>query len=160
MSSYKLIIPFTPQAKASVRVSKNCHYNPSARGMLKTRCFVEKVMQENKWQMLKGPLLVIAHFRIPAPLTLSERKRQQQNCRPHMKRPDGDNLEKFLNDALNGVLWEDDSRICWMVRTKSLTQSKEGSTVLFATELPQDTPHCTEIMRYIADNMDLTKEFT
>ena len=30
----------------------------------------------------------------------------------HTKTPDADNLVKFVCDALNGIFWKDDSRIC------------------------------------------------
>lgn len=53
-----------------------------------------------------------------------------------MKKPDGDNLEKYLNDCFTGLLWKDDAQIAWMVRSKSWTESKEGETYIFLRELP------------------------
>lgn len=137
---YKIRIPGTPKAKGSVRVGRYGHYNPSAKGMAQVRSYVQKKMAANKMPKLKGPLLVIVHYRIPAPVTLSVPKRKAQDLRPHIKRPDGDNLEKFLNDALNDVLWADDSQIAWLVRSKSITIQKQGDTTIFARELPDTAP--------------------
>ncbi len=36
----------------------------------------------------------------------------------HTKRPDIDNLQKFLFDSLNGVFWKDDSQICSVIAQK------------------------------------------
>ena len=54
---------------------------------------------------------------------------------PHAARPDGDNLEKFLNDALSGVVWKDDAQISWILRSKTNTEAEEGYTVLYVREL-------------------------
>lgn len=108
--------------------------------MMKTREYVKQQLKSDDFKPLKGPLLVITHYKIPSPLSLPERKRSKQNLLPHIKKPDGDNLEKFLNDALNGVVWEDDSRIAWLLRSKSITNSKEGETVIFIRELESGAP--------------------
>ncbi len=36
----------------------------------------------------------------------------------HIKRPDIDNLLKFVMDSLNGVFWKDDSQICSVIAQK------------------------------------------
>lgn len=155
MSTYKLRIPFTPKAKGSWRLGKYGQYNPSARGMNKTREFVKQALQGRSLPLMKGPLLVIVHYRIPAPSTITYKKRCLYHCLPHAKRPDGDNLEKFLNDALNGVLWDDDSRIAWLVRSKSMVNSKEGETVIFVRQLENNLPDYDLILSDIVDNIKL-----
>jgi Holliday junction resolvase RusA-like endonuclease len=72
---------------------------------------------------------------------------------PHSYRPDGDNLEKFLNDSLNGVLWTDDANIAIMVRIKSYCKSKHGETVIYAKELPFGAINYDEITQIIKENM-------
>lgn len=157
MSCYKIRIPYTPKAKASVRTGRYGHYNPSCKGMLKTREFVRKYLKEHitSKTLLNGPLLVIVHYRIPSPRSLSGRKRQLQNFLPHIKRPDGDNLEKYLNDALNGIVWDDDSRIAWLVRSKSLCYETEGETVIFVRELNNETPNYDLIMSDIIEHIKI-----
>lgn len=72
---------------------------------------------------------------------------------PHVKRPDGDNLEKYLNDSLNGVVWTDDSRIAWLLRSKTLTCAKEGATVLCVCEMKQAETDYGMILQCIEENL-------
>ena len=156
MSTFKVTIPYTPKAKASVRLSKYGTYNPSNRGMLRTREFVRKQLEKNPLHHLfNGPVLAIVHYRIPAPTSLSAKKRGLQNLLPHTKKPDGDNLEKFLNDSLNGIVWTDDARIAWLLRSKSITNAKEGETIIFVRELANTQPNYDAILADITEHISL-----
>lgn len=75
-----------------------------------------------------------------------------------MKRPDGDNLEKYLNDSLNGLLWFDDSQIVWHVRSKLITSEKNGSTTIFVSELPTGKTDYPELMKIISENINFEKD--
>lgn len=44
----------------------------------------------------------------------------------------------MLNDACNGVVWEDDAQICWMLKSKCETAQLTGSTTLYVKELEPD----------------------
>lgn len=158
MSTLKITIPWTPKAKASVRVGKNGMYNPSCKGMLETRTHVTQQMEEQGLTMLKGPLLVIVHFEINAPLVYRGDKRRSLHTCPHMLRPDGDNLEKYLNDALNGIVWRDDSQIAWLVRSKSITAAKKGRTVLCVRELTEEKPDYELIISDILEHIKLGEQ--
>lgn len=158
MSTYKITIPYTPKPKASIRLGKQSYYNPSARGMLQTREYVKNILKNKTYPLLSGPLLVIVHYRLPAPLSLSAKKRAQQNFLPHVKKPDGDNLEKFLNDALNGIIWTDDSNIAWLVRSKSITANKTGSTTIFVREIPFGEPDYSAIIDDIREHICIEEE--
>jgi Holliday junction resolvase RusA-like endonuclease len=104
--------------------------------------------------LLQGPLLVIVHFRLPIPESFKGPKRQRFHLLPHAKRPDGDNLEKFLNDALTGVLWQDDAQIAWLLRSKSLTASKIGSTTIFAKEIPAGRVDYVDVLSSISEHLN------
>ena len=106
-----------------------------------------------KFSLMTGPLLVIVHFRLPAPLSLPGRKRRLLHLLPHIKKPDGDNLEKFLNDSLNGVVWDDDSRITWLLRSKTSTHAREGETVIFVRQLENTEPDYQSIIDDIRENI-------
>lgn len=133
-------------------------YNPSCRGMLETRTHVKQQMEEQNFTMLKGPLLVIVHFQINAPLAYEGKRRWGLHNTPHILRPDGDNLEKYLNDALNGIVWRDDSQIAWLVRSKSVTSARQGQTVLYVRELPQDKPDYELIISDILEHIKLEEQ--
>lgn len=156
MSTFKVTIPFTPKAKASVRLGRHGTYNPSSRGMLRTREFVRKQLEKTPLpHLFNGPVLAIMHYRIPAPTSLSAKKRRLQHLLPHIKKPDGDNLEKFLNDSLKGLVWSDDARIAWLLRSKSITDAKEGETIVFVRELANTQPDYDTILADITEHISL-----
>lgn len=156
MSSFRVRIPYTPKPKGSVRMAKGgTTYNPSSRGMLQMRRFVEShaAAQGLKLPLLKGPVFVIVQYQIPDALSKQEKKRKLLNCHPHSKRPDGDNLDKFIGDSLNGVVWEDDARIAFMFRSKIVTSDRIGQTVLFAKEVPPGPVSFVEIVEELERNL-------
>ena len=157
MSSCRIVIPITPKAKASVRMARGRHYNPSAKGMNQVTNYIKKQFQGEKVPLLKGPLLVVVHFVLPAPLSVSKTRREQLNCRPMQKKPDGDNLEKFLNDALTGYVWDDDARVVWMLRSKTITIEKEGYTVFYAEEIPDAAPDYLKMLKTIEEQIYIHK---
>ncbi len=125
--------------------------------MLKTREFVRETMEQHSLPTLKGPLLAVVHYRIPASVALKYKRRRDRHLLPHTTRPDGDNLEKFLNDAMNGLLWEDDSRIVWLLRSKTVTAKKEGETILFVREIPNEIPNYSSILSDIMEHIEIEK---
>lgn len=157
MSNCKVVIPLTPKPKASIQMSRGRAYNPSSRGMKLVTSYVRKKFSGKPMPLLKGPLLVIVHFVLPAPLSLPQRKREAQNFLPHIKRPDGDNLEKFLNDSLTGVVWDDDSRVVWLLRSKTITSDKQGYSIFYAQELENGEPNYNEILLAIREHIYIHK---
>lgn len=157
MSSCKVIIPITPKPKASVQMAKGRWYNPSSKGMCEVTRYLQKKFKDKPMPLLKGPILVIVHFVLPAPLSLPQRKREAQNYRPHTKKPDGDNLEKFLNDSLNGVVWDDDARITWILRSKTLTSDKQGYTIFYAQELNDEETDYHGLLETIREHIYIHK---
>jgi len=59
---------------------------------------------------LEGPLRVSVLFLLPRPGRLIWKRREMPRVWAPVK-PDRDNLEKSLQDALNGQLWADDAQI-------------------------------------------------
>ena len=66
---------------------------------------------------LSGPLAVELAFGMPIPTATSHKKRMAmiRGEIRHEKKPDIDNLAKFICDVGNGILWRDDSQIDHMV---------------------------------------------
>jgi Holliday junction resolvase RusA-like endonuclease len=56
---------------------------------------------------LTCPVTVVLAFSMPMPKS----QRHVRAGQPHTKRPDLDNLEKLVLDALNGVAYADDSQV-------------------------------------------------
>ena len=49
----------------------------------------------------------------------------------HISRPDKDNLEKLVYDALNGVFWKDDSQICYGVTKKKYSDRPRTEVYIY-----------------------------
>lgn len=147
------MIPITPKAKQSWRLSNNSRYNPSAKGMQVVRGYIRKAMDEHGYSILEGPLLVVLHFRIPTPQGAKPIPRALKHLWPHTSRPDGDNLEKLINDALNGTLWKDDSQIAWVLRSKSYINAKDGEIILHVYEIKNGPPDYDEIQRALVESI-------
>ena len=123
--------------------------------MRKVAEWARKLIGERAIPLFTGPLLVIYHHRIPAPLSKRQWRRNEYHLLPCWARPDEDNLGKFINDALNGIVWKDDSQICFVVRTKSITSAKVGETFLHVRPLSP-----TEAFDYGAILDTITKNLT
>ena len=103
MNEYRLQIPGEPVPKARPRVTKTGHaYTPA-----KTRAAEHEIalawQREYPGIRLTGPLYVEMVFNMKPP--------QGKHPAHVMKRPDIDNLQKTVLDALNGVAYEDDKQV-------------------------------------------------
>lgn len=63
-----------------------------------------------------GPIRLMVEFQMPYP-TSSIRK-YQFGWWAHTKKPDVDKLTRFLFDALTGIVWKDDSQVCYATINK------------------------------------------
>jgi len=61
-------------------------------------------------QPLEGPVEVSACFLLPRPQYLCKAKEPDGRI-PHAKKPDRDNLEKVLLDAMKGLMFLDDGQV-------------------------------------------------
>lgn len=158
LRSYRVTIPYKPMPKASVRISaRGGFFMPSSKDMGKIKSWAAKWMQGK--EMLKGPLLAIMHFRIPAAKTWKQDcKREPFHLMPHAQRPDGDNIEKYLNDCLSGYVWQDDSQLSWVIRSKTFTKSFSGCMHLFVTEIPREKPDYDKLLGIIRENIRIMEE--
>jgi len=97
-----------------------------------------KVKEGYKWQIksqyrespIKTPIALDIIFFMPIPASTSGiKKRQMENgIIAHTKKPDIDNLQKFVLDCLNNLAFEDDSQIV-EIRAKKIYSSKPGTTI-------------------------------
>lgn len=76
--------------------------------------FLWEVKQRWQGEPLGGPLRLMLEFIMPIPSSLPKKKiaAMEEGADWHFKKPDLDNLVKFVKDCLNGVVWIDDSQVC------------------------------------------------
>lgn len=79
---------------------------------------------------LSGPLSVEIQFIMPRPKSIVW-KRKEMIREWHWGRPDIDNLQKALFDALNGVAWNDDGQVCELDVIKIIAAGDEPVGVYF-----------------------------
>jgi|TARA_Y100000034_G_scaffold119574_1_gene161522 Holliday junction resolvase RusA-like endonuclease len=58
-----------------------------------------------------NPISLFFRFNMPIPPSRPKKWRQNAPGMGHVFTPDLDNLVKFMGDALNGIVWEDDKLI-------------------------------------------------
>jgi Holliday junction resolvase RusA-like endonuclease len=108
------------RARAFVRGGHIGHYTPEKtrtyEGMIRTVAMDEMAGR----QLLDEPIEFVLRAVFTAPASWSSRKRAMAytgELKPG-KKPDLDNIAKAWNDALNGVVYRDDSLICRMTLDK------------------------------------------
>lgn len=87
--------------------------------------------EEGKWilmaksqinELIKRPtpIMLSCEFFMPIPKTTSRKRANMMRNGDikHTKKPDLDNLVKFVKDCLNGLAWEDDSQVFYLTAFK------------------------------------------
>lgn len=83
-----------------------------------------------KWDLLaqvgdmepvEGAVSLTCRFFMPIPASMSNKKRALYvgGVYDHIKKPDLDNLVKFVKDCCNGILWRDDSQVVSLTASKA-----------------------------------------
>ena len=110
----EFFVPGKPEALKRHRTFRsksgcNVQVDPSAEAKYSFSVMADKYKPDNPFRQ---PLTVIMEFRFPRPKSHYCKKGLKDSA-PfyHSSKPDGDNLYKFIGDALNGIFWYDDSLI-------------------------------------------------
>lgn len=112
-----------------------------------------QIKSQYKEEKLAVSLLIDLTFRMPIPKSTSTPLRNQMlnGMINHMKKPDIDNLTKFILDCMNDLVFADDSQICilysrkvyssvpsTLIRIKPFTKNKYQSEIDKIHELEED----------------------
>lgn len=63
-----------------------------------------------------------------------KRPKSMKHDKPHIGKPDLDNLQKAVKDALNGIAWIDDSQVNDVAATKQYAPTQPGVVVTIFDE--------------------------
>jgi Holliday junction resolvase RusA-like endonuclease len=114
----KIIIKSPPQAQGRPRFcTRGAHafaFDPHKDKKNWTKIQLAEQCEE----CLKCPLILCVTFYLPIPKSASKKKKvlMISNEIKHTKKPDVDNLLKFILDAMNNIVFVDDSQI-WNITT-------------------------------------------
>lgn len=97
-----------PVAAARPRITRFGSYNPQKDLMKQVAWEIKKQWRDKP---LTGPLFVRMEFHVALPASWSKKKKQALLGQPKPTKPDLSNYIKFIEDAANGILWEDDNQI-------------------------------------------------
>ena len=124
MNVLNINIPGAPIAKKRPRFARRgkfvSTYNPQESEEGKFVCLMSSQLNGHKPIPAGTPIFLQAQFHMPFPASMSMKKRATAT---HTKKPDVDNLLKFLKDCANGVLWHDDSQVVWVLAQKLYSNS-------------------------------------
>ena len=130
-------IPGLPRGKGRPRMTRNGHVYTDAKtasfeGMV--RSFAAQAMANAGLAMASGvPVRVLIAIAVPCPASYSRKRRAAAldgGVAPF--KPDVDNVAKSILDAMNGIVFDDDSRVTSLTVEKKFTAGPAVTTVKVA----------------------------
>jgi len=131
-----LTIPQPPQAQGrprfSVRGSHAFAWDPHKDKKNWARLQMSQQFKEILPHPIDCSLDVSITYHMPIPKSTSKKKRLEMihNRTPHIKKPDIDNLIKFTLDAMNDIIFHDDSQIWYLEAKKIYSEFPRTEVVL------------------------------
>lgn len=115
----EITIPGKPIAKKRPRFYRKGKFvgTYNAQQTEEGRWLLEAQKQVDK-KIVGKPIHVEMFFVMPIPKGTSKKKHKGMIGKPHIKKPDIDNLIKFALDCMNGLCWHDDSMVALLCATK------------------------------------------
>jgi Holliday junction resolvase RusA-like endonuclease len=138
-ASVTIVIPGEPVAKGRPRMTRNGHtFTPERTTRYENLVKLCGAEARRGRRMLQGPLemKIVATWALPK---TQHRKGTPRCAEWRTKRPDADNVAKCVCDALNGVVYDDDSQIVWLsVQKRQAAQCEEPGVIVVIRELKGD----------------------
>jgi len=108
---FTLVVKGDPVAQARPRFSRSRAYNKQAH-LLNSQQWEVAAQAPHRGIPLKGPISLTIDFVMPIPDSWSQKKKDVLEDSFHEKKPDIDNLLKWILDVLSGIVIADDRQIC------------------------------------------------
>jgi len=122
----RFIILGKPIAWARPRLRINKFWDSQKKNKLDYSLILES--QRTTKEVLMGPLSLTIEFHMPIPSSIPKTKQQGMDGMIHTSRPDLDNMIKFVADACNQILYNDDAQIAFIQAKK--VYSLEPKTII------------------------------
>lgn len=128
-----------PKATVNSRTGRARVYNPLGNSRTFRNLVTIAAKMAHKRPRYRGPLQVDLVFVLPRPAA-KVWKRKQMVRLWHVAKPDSDNLQKLVFDAMNGILWKDDSQICSQSVLKVISNGDEETGVYVTVKEIESEP--------------------
>lgn len=114
MVHLQFTVPGAPKGKGRPRFGRGRTYTPKTTVDYERLVRICAADQLGDIEPLSGPvyLSLTATFPIPASWPKAKKQLAEGGSLWHIAKPDSDNILKIVCDALNEVLWLDDSQVC------------------------------------------------
>lgn len=120
-NTLKLSIPMKPKPAPRPRVTTRGTYNPKDYTDYKN--YISLLAKRERPKKIDGAVMLIIEYRLGMPKSWSKKKKAIMNGKWHISRPDLDNLDKGVKDALTGVCYRDDSQVALKHTSKAWASS-------------------------------------
>lgn len=125
---YSIHIPAVPVAqprqRVTVRAGHAVNYTPAKHPVNDFKAVAKIQAAAVVNAVSDAPIQLTITFVMPRPKAMVWKRRPMPRVH-HTKKPDLDNLEKSLMDALTGIVWRDDSQVVWKSSTKWIAAGNE-----------------------------------
>lgn len=92
-----------------------------------------EVKKQYSGECFKGPVHLEFCFYMPIPKSWSKKKQAKVLSAAHTNKPDTTNLQKFAEDCLKGIVFEDDKQV-WSILSQKV-YSDNPRTVIYVLEI-------------------------
>lgn len=132
----EFVVPGDPRGKQRPRLARGgATYTPRETVVYEKEvraAYYRSLGREGYERPHDGPVAVsiTAYYGIPKSATKAQREKIARDDRP-LKKPDVDNVEKIIMDALNGVAYEDDKQVTdALIRKRYAPEGEEPRVVV------------------------------
>ena len=134
MTRISLTIPGKPYAKKRPRFSRKIGRAFDPKENASFEATVAAIALPHFPRPLVGPVKLTVNVTFGIPKSWSKKKSAETIHRPHLQKPDGDNLLKAVADGLNRIAWGDDSQVYEMTVCKVWGHSDMTNVFVEAVE--------------------------
>lgn len=132
-------VPGKPVGKARPRMTRRGHvYTPAKTKDYEAAIRAAFIKAAKTALVSEQPVSMDIQVRILVPKSWPKWKRERAPREPHLQKPDADNIEKVLMDALNGLAYRDDAQVWKKNTTKTWTGSAEAEGLWVTIEYGHD----------------------
>lgn len=132
----RILLPGKPFGKQRPRFSRATGHAYTPEKTVSFERQVGMIAAQHFNAPLEGPIRLTINASFKPPKSWSKRKVADHLGRPHVSKPDGDNLAKAVSDSLNRIAYADDSAIFAQTITK-FWKEEEGTEIIIEAFTPE-----------------------